>query len=158
MSDTGTQVPDNFIVLEWADGEYLFRLPAGQIAELQTKCGTGIGKIYSRLWSGRVLNRDGSVSFNPLEAAFQYEDIVETIRLGLIGGGKGMVNDTPVEVNPAKAMQLIRNYVHPRPLLENWQVAAAILSAFVQGYTDPDANKKKGLSPSTPTMPMGGST
>lgn len=136
-------VPANEISLEWGDGEYLFRLPVGQIGELQTKCDAGIGKIYARLWAGRFVNRDGSVGFNPLEAQFKYEDVVEVIRLGLIGGNHGMVDGNPIEVSPTKAQQLVRHYVHPRPMMENWSVAAAVLSAFIMGYSDPDDVKKK---------------
>lgn len=150
MADDGAPVPDNFIVLEWADGEYEFRLPVGQLAELQSKCGggpglsVGVGRIYARLHAGRYVDRlTGDVVLNPLEADFRFEDVVEVIRLGLIGGNRGVVNAQPVQVPPTKALQLIRDYVYTRPLLENWKVASAILSAFLIGYTDPNKAEKK---------------
>ncbi len=141
MADVAA-VPANQITLEWADGEYEFRLPVGLIGELQTKCGAGIAKIYARLMAGRFMDRDGSIALNPMQAEFSYEDIAEVIRLGLIGGGRGVVDDKPVEVSPTVALKLIRGYVHTRPLLENWKVASAVMSAFVIGYNDPDAEKK----------------
>jgi hypothetical protein len=155
MADEGSAVPDNYIVLDWGDGEYLFRLPVGQIGELQTKCGAGIGKIYSRLMAGRFVDRNGDIVLNPLQADFHYEDIVEVIRLSLIGGGSGEVAGKKVEVTPTMALALIRNYVHPRPLLENWKVASAVLSAFLIGYTDPDAPEKKSLKAKRPPAKAG---
>lgn len=135
-------MPENHITLEWADGEYAFRLPVGQIAELQEKCGAGVGLIFARMSAGRFMDKDGAVSFNPLLAQFRAEDVFETIRLGLIGGGHGMVDGKAIEVNSVKALQLVRSYVHARPLLENWRVAYAILAAYIVGYADPNAQKK----------------
>jgi hypothetical protein len=162
MSDEpAALVPQNRITLEWADGEYEFRLPVGQLAELQTKCDAGVGKIFARLHAGRYVERStGDVVLNPLQAEFRYEDVVEVIRLGLIGGNKGLVDGQTIEVPPTKAMQLVRDYVHTRPLLENWKVASAILSAFLIGYVDPDeveaAEKKRAEAPAETAK--GGST
>jgi hypothetical protein len=106
MADPAT-VPDNFITLDWGDGTYVFRLPIGQLAELQTKCGAGLGKIFARLHSGRYQERStGDVVLNPLQAEFHYEDIVEVIRLGLIGGNQAEVNGQQIQVPPTKAMHL----------------------------------------------------
>lgn len=144
MSDEVLQVPDNFIVLEWADGEYEFRLPVGQLAELQTKCAAGIGKVYARLMAGRYVDqRTQEIVLNPLQAELHYEDITEVIRLGLIGGKRGIVDGKQIEVTPTKAQQLIRDYVHTRPLLENWKVASAVVNAFMIGFTDPATAQKK---------------
>ena len=161
-SDGALAVPDNYIVLDFADGEYEFRLTVGGIAELQTKCGAGVGRIFARLHADRFQERGtpgrpGDIVLNPLQAEFQLEDIHETIRLGLIGGGRGIVAGQEVAVSPAKALQLMRDYVHPRPLLENWKVASCVLSAFLIGYTDPDKAQKK--SPTmTPETATAGST
>jgi hypothetical protein len=138
-----TDVPANQLTLDFADGEYVFRLPVGQIAELQQKCDAGVGEIFGRMCAGRYLNDKGEMLLNPALARFKYEDVAETIRLALIGGGGGMANGEAVEVGPVKALQLVRSYVHPRPLLENWRIAYAILAAFMVGYTDPDTTEKK---------------
>lgn len=140
MADPAEFTP-NFIWLDFADGEYLFRLPIGMIAELQTKCDAGVGLIFQRLMKGRYPD-DGQVIFNPLEAIFKYQDITETIRLGLIGGGEALVDGKKVKVSPADAIRLIRTYVEPRPLLENWSIAAAIAIACMVGYHDPKTEKK----------------
>lgn len=149
-------VPDNYLILDFADGEYTFRLGVGQVAELQEKCGgVGIGEIYARLMAGRYRDRDGAIVLNPLEARFKYEDVVETIRLALVGGGTGTTNEETVKVDAVKALSLVRRYVHPRPLLETWPVASAILSAFIVGYDAPTAQKKSVTEP--PSEQTGGS-
>lgn len=135
-------VPDNFIVLDFGDGEYTFALPVGQLAELQTKCDAGIGLIFQRLLAGRYRDNEGNIVLNALEAKFKYEDITETIRLGLIGGGTGFVDGKTVTVDPASALRLCRAYVFARPLLETWKIAAAVLSACVVGYANERAQKK----------------
>lgn len=137
-------VPANQITLDFADGEYDFRLPVAQIAELQTKCGdTGIGAIFARLMKGRYRDQRGEIIFNPIEAQFKYEDVTETIRLALIGGGGGVVNGERVKVGPTEALKLIQNYVYTRPLLEGWKIAAAILSAFIVGFEDKAQKKSR---------------
>lgn len=143
--DTPDAVPDNHIFLDFADGEYEFRLPIAQVAELQEKCGNvGIGAIFSRLMAGRYRNpTTGEVVLNPVEAMFKYEDVCEVIRLGLIGGNRGVVDGKEIEVNPVKARDLVKNYVHTRPLMESWRIASAILSAFIIGYADKTKAQKK---------------
>lgn len=136
------------IELEFADGEYTFALPIPQINELQTKCGTGIGGLYARLYKGAMLNEKMEVVLLPHLAEFHVLDIVETIRQGLIGGGRGMVNGSPVAVTPAIANRLIEHYVAGKPLQPNWAIAAAVLSACIHGYDPP---KKAGPAPAPAT-------
>lgn len=159
MSDERQAVPDNYIVLPFADGDYTFALPIGQAIELQEKCGAGIGEIYARVMAGRYRNTmNGQTVLNTLEARFKIEDVRETIRLALIGGKEGTVNGQRVEVTPAKALHLVRHYVDPRPLEETWQIAAGILAAFVIGYVDPDkpaAQKKTDGEPAATAATAG---
>jgi len=144
VTDEVAAVPENYISLQWADGDYEFRLGIGQVGELQTKCDAPIGEIYSRLMAGRYVDKaTNEIILNPLEARFKYEDITETIRLSLVGGNKGVVNGQPIEVSPTLALKLVRDYVYTRPLLENWKVAAAILNALMIGYADPDKSTEK---------------
>jgi hypothetical protein len=80
------------VVLNWADGAYIFALKAKQIEELQRVCGTannqsGIGEIAARVFAGRMT----------------IQDIYHTIRLGLIGGGMA----------PVTAMQKVDAYILP---------------------------------------------
>ncbi|MHC5307503.1 gene transfer agent family protein [Bartonella sp. LJL80] len=61
------------LYLNWADGTYKFLLGKKEIDELERKLGKGIGEI-SQVFAAR---------------SWYLNDIYETIRLGLIGGGMG---------------------------------------------------------------------
>lgn len=131
------------IDLAFADGEYTFRLPIPRIDELERKCGApgpkiGIGEIFARVLNGCV--RDPvteEVVMVPAGARFHAVDLVETIRQGLIGGGRGVVNGEEIKVTPVIANRLVDNYVLDRPLSDSWSMAASILGACVVGYTPP---------------------
>lgn len=131
------------IELKFADGDYLFALPLPQLRELQVKCGNvGVFKVYGRLLKGRFLLADQPVAV-PEEGEAFVDDILETVRLGLIGGGKGLVGGEEVTVNAMRARQLVEAYCFPAaPLRESWSVAAAILAACVEGFSPPEAKKK----------------
>ncbi|TPW26382.1 gene transfer agent family protein [Pararhizobium mangrovi] len=87
----------------FGDAERAFALPMQQLVELERKLGCGAGAILNRL------------------VAHQYAiaDLVETIRLGLIGGG----------TSPFEAEALVVAYAHDRPLAEILPVALAVLEA-----------------------------
>lgn len=116
----------NEVTLEFADGEYLFKLKLPQLAELQEKCNAGIGAIYTRVLLGE----------------YRAEDLFESIRLGLLGGGTGVVNEQPVKVTDIIARRLVQRYCEPRPLDELHKHALAILSACVIGYSPPKEEGK----------------
>ena len=100
----------------FGDGEKTFALPSEQILELERKTGTGVGTIYSRVMTGQ----------------FQFGDIMEVIRLGLIGGG----------TSPKEAQALVDAYARPTPIIEAFQLAADILEARWSGKVEtpaPDA-------------------
>jgi hypothetical protein len=101
---------DARIELDWADGTYPFRLPWGQLAELQEKCDAGPYVILQRLHNG----------------TWRIEDIANVIRLGLIGGG----------MPPAEALKKTRAYVEERPPMENVVPAQAILGIALMGAPD----------------------
>lgn len=131
----------NTIDLAFADGSYTFALPLARINELERKCGAngepiGIGKIFARVLAGMVA-AGGDVVLVPSKAEYFAIDLVETIRQGLIGGGKGVVNGEPVKVTPYLAEQLINGYVLDRPLTDSWSMAGSILGACVLGYDPP---------------------
>jgi hypothetical protein len=141
------------IELHFADGEYLFALPLPQVLELQRVCGAGIFVIYGRVLKGRYM-LEGLEFGAPQECEAFILDVYETIRQGLIGGGKGLVNGIEVEVSPLRARQLIEAYVHPQPLKDAWAIAASILSAKIEGYTP----KKKAEVMEKPAKPRKAST
>lgn len=90
----------------FGDGEKTFAI-VGQEVELERKTGAAIGAIYTRVMTG----------------SFQYADIIETIRLGLIGGG----------MSPKDAHELVEAYARPTPIIEAFQLAADILEARWSG-------------------------
>jgi hypothetical protein len=104
----------------FGDGEKTFALPAEQILELERKIGAGIGAIYARVMTGQ----------------FQFADLMEIIRLGLIGGG----------TSPKNAQALVDAYARPTPVIESFQLAADILEARWSGTVEtqpapPDVRK-----------------
>lgn len=104
------------ISLEFADGEYTFKLGLVQIAELQEQCKAGLGAIVRRVFTGD----------------WYIEDLYHTARLGLIGGG----------VVPSVAKTLAERYVEDRPKDEAHAVAMAVLAACVKGYNPPEEKRK----------------
>lgn len=128
--------PQTYIELEFADGEYRFKLPLAQIQEVQVKCGAGIGRIFARVMAGVHASGDELILV-PSQAEWNVLDLIEVIRQGLIGGNHCLVNGQSKQVGPGDAQRLIEAYVTPRPLTEAWEYAAAILGACVVGYTPP---------------------
>lgn len=113
------------ITLEWADGEHVFRLGLGQLRELQERVSAvrvrigvepvGPAFLASEIGAGR----------------WMVDDLRETIRLGLIGGG----------MKPAEALMLVQRYVDARPLQESVVPAYAILSAALVGAPEEPVGK-----------------
>lgn len=85
----------------FGDGEKAFALPTPMLEELQRTTGHGIGKLFDRL-----RGHD-----------FSLQDIAETIRLALIGGG----------TSPKEAAALVKTYVNERPLAEGFELASIVL-------------------------------
>lgn len=106
------------VELKWADGRYLFALKLKQIEELQRLCGgSGLGEIAQRLL---------------VEGRWFVADVVETLRLGLIGGGMPAL----------RARELIDTYVDGRPLADprdpnnSLTTAQAVLGAVYFGVEE----------------------
>lgn len=112
---------DARIELDWGDGTYAFRLAIGQLAELQDKTDAGPLVLFERLRTG----------------AWRVEDITNTIRLGLIGGG----------MPPADALKKVRAYVEERPWTENVPAAMMILMAALYGPAEDDAGNGEAAAP-----------
>jgi hypothetical protein len=126
----------NTIDLEFADGVYTFALPLERIDELQRKTGAGIGALFARTIKGA--NRIGDdIILAPGQAEFYALDIIETVRQGLIGGRKGVVDGKEIDVSPALAQRLVANYVLNQPLSAAWSLAVSILGAVIVGYDPP---------------------
>ncbi len=104
--------PTTSIDLPFADGIYTFRLGLAQIAELQAKCGIGIGGLYARLLRGRYVVDTVSLGLTT-EAEFHLDDVIEPIRQGLIGGRRGEVDGAAIEVTSIVASRLVAVLVVP---------------------------------------------
>lgn len=122
MSANGTRT------IIWAGGEDQFCLSkVGLILDLEEKCKAGIGIIAARLESG----------------AYGINDVRETIRLGLIGGG----------ATPDRAMSAIKNHVDEQPLAHSVLVAYEIIRNVIFGIPKDDTVGKQ-----TPEAQEAGST
>lgn len=142
----------------FGDGVYRFALPSKEAAELERLCGyvdggglhrsLGLGGIFARMAKGRAFLHAGTPDWSnigmaeALASEMVERDCRETIRLGLIGGGEGEVNETPVKVSPADAARLVNLYVIDRPLEDAWTLAFAILGARIYGRAaDPETGR-----------------
>lgn len=100
----------------FGDGTYVFRLPLGQLEELQERAGVGPYKLAQRLLAGE----------------WHTQDVIQTIRLGLIGGGL-----------PAReALALTQRYAAEEAgWLENVEIAQRIIWAALAGAPEEEPGK-----------------
>lgn len=92
----------------FGDGEKVFALPTPElIMELEAKTGHGVGAILARLQGER----------------FAFMDLLQIVRLGLIGGG----------TTPAEADRLVSVYGVARPWRETYFVALGVMNAVFFG-------------------------
>lgn len=94
----------------FGDGEHTFVLTDDLIAELERLAGLGIGALYLRT----------------AQMQFKLADMIEVVRLGLIGGG----------TTPERAVQLTDTYARNRPIDELYPLAFDILDARWGGAAD----------------------
>ena len=95
-------------------GDKTFALTAPMIRELEQKTGLGFGALYQRCMS----------------AQFYLGDLIETIRLGLIGAG----------TSPADAQRLVETYASDRPVMEFVPLALDIIEARYSGSAEPQVD------------------
>lgn len=96
--------------ITWAGGEHAFDLKIEHLRALQDRCDAGPEWILARL-----SNKQWHVN-----------DVVDTIRLGLEGGG----------MEKSDARKLVQRYVEDRPLTLSVLTAQAVLMMAL--YGDPD--------------------
>lgn len=101
----------------FGDAERSFALTPELIVELERKTGAGIGGLCQRLFA----------------SDFKHADLLEVVRLALIGGGE----------KPEDAAALVAAYATTRPLAETFPLAVAILETLwfgrAQDREDDDA-------------------
>lgn len=88
----------------FGDYNHVFLLGPLQVEELEKVTGLGIGAICRRVFKGE----------------FSQAEVLETLRLGLIGGG----------IAPNRAADLVKTYAEPYPLDATYPVAVAVLEAL----------------------------
>lgn len=120
LENTQVNNRNSTITLQWADGDYTFRLAWGQLIELQEKTNCGPGYLLDQMWQNN----------------WKVEHISQIIRLGLIGGGK----------TPSEALTLTRNYVESRPPMENLSLAQAILAISLQGAPEEEKGEAQAVA------------
>ncbi len=91
----------------FGDATYTFALTDTMIHELENKTGVGIGALYLRM----------------ARSEWRFADMIEIIRLGLIGGG----------TSPTNAQRLIEAYAKDRPIEETFPLAFDIIDARWNG-------------------------
>ena len=96
--------------LTWPGGEHDFALPIGQLRALQDRCDAGPAHIITRLATG----------------SWRVDDVIQTIRLGLEGGG--LAKD--------EARKLTELHVEQAPLARSVMLAQMVLMDAVYGPED----------------------
>lgn len=138
MTETG-------ITLEFADGSYRFALLLPQVIELERLAGKSVFQIYDEMSQCLGLDADGNAVFAG-GAGPNAKAVVDTIRLGLIGGNSAMINGEEKLVGPQMALALCNAYAFPaRPLAEGVAQAWAVLNAAIRGI---EVKKKPVAAPS----------
>ena len=124
---------DGSVTISWPDDERKYRLGIGELRELQDKCDAGPAQIFKRL----------------SDSSWRYDDVRETIRLGLIGAGE----------NPQRALALVARHVAPGNLMPAVAIAQTILYAAligdpndIVGKAKPETTTAEGGSPSRDSM------
>jgi hypothetical protein len=113
MSAPGT------VAIVWANGENEFCLAKiGLMTALEDKCGVPIAEVFSRLGSGR----------------WGIQDVRETIRLGLMGGG----------MSPNDALKAVKIHVEENPegLAPSVILAYEVLKAVMVGVPRDPVGKR----------------
>lgn len=125
------------IELTWGDGTHKFNVARiKSVLELEEKCNAGIAEIFQRIRDSR----------------WHINDVRETLRIGLIGGGG---------VTPDKALLLINRYCDERPWAESLQPAILVLMAAMVGVPGDEVGKKtetERAKESASSMTMGDSS
>lgn len=116
---------DGSIELDWPDQGRKYRLRIGELRALQEKCDKGPMEILAALTTGR----------------WRVDDVIQPIRLGLIGGGMPM----------DEALRVVNFNVHDGNLGQAVIYAVAIVQAAITGPPDEELRVQKGkkLTPAT---------
>ena len=138
---------DGSIVRQWGDEERTFRLRIGEWRKIQETCDAGPGEIAQRLSVWAAMRRTNpSASVIDIMVAgglggWRVDDVREPLDRGLIGGG----------MDPTAAGRLMRELHDERPLLENLELALAVVLASLIGVEDEPVGESAGERSTTTT-------
>jgi hypothetical protein len=98
---------DGSVTLQWGDGEYRFRLGIGEWRELQEKCNAGPPVLFRRLHNQE----------------WMIDDIVHSLRLGLIGGG----------MDATRALAKVSKHITPGNITAHALPALLVVGSSIDG-------------------------
>jgi hypothetical protein len=97
------------VTKSWADGEYTFRLRIAELKALQASTKAGVYVLFKRMMTSDCF----------------IDDITETIRLALVGGG----------TDAKEAKRLVEDYIlQPQRFNDALDLAQEIFSSSLEGY------------------------
>lgn len=111
----------------FGDGMHRFRLALGQLEELQEKTDCGPEELYHRIALG----------------TWKVQDLIQTIRLGLMGGG----------MDAMTSLALVSRYVDSGSLVSVKPLVQSILGAALLGAPDEDEHVGEDPAEKTPHFP-----
>ncbi|MCD7110438.1 gene transfer agent family protein [Rhizobium sp. DKSPLA3] len=94
----------------FGDGDHAFVLTPELVVELERQAGVGIGLLSKRFFSGD----------------FAYSEVIEIIRLSLIGGG----------MDPKEAAAMIKAYTPAMPVSKLYALALSPVQSLMFGEAD----------------------
>lgn len=123
------------VTTAWGDGEHTFKLSVAGLLELEEKTKSPFAMIFARVNAG----------------GYSVPDVAETLRLGLIGGGK----------SPVDAKTIVDRYL--LPMAESAPVARLVLLGVMFGFEasppgKPQAATEAAESPNASTPPPSSET
>lgn len=107
------------VTLNWPGGEHGFALKIGQLRALQDKCNAGPEEILNRVRTGK----------------WRVDDLLHTIRLGLIGAGS---------MPDSEAGRTVSALFDLHPVIEFKLIALAILADALLGSEDDPVGEAEG--------------
>lgn len=142
------------IVRPWGGADRTFRLGIGEWRKIQETCDAGPGEIAARLSAWTALRQaNPKASFLDLLAGggagrWRVDDVREPLYHGLIGGG----------LTPTEAGRIVRDLHDSRPLMENLDLALAVVLASLVGAGDETVGEPDGERDATVTRSPGASS
>ena len=142
------------IELEFGDGQFMFRLPALFIDQLQRKRGTEV--TYPDGSTGKRPKPFGQIFREHLTGDYDPLDSIEIIKLGLTAGKGGVIAGEEIKLSPTEARIMCENVTATWPVEQWYLFAATILRACTYGYTP--KNKEGDSEPGNESPPPMGDT